>query len=354
MASKIDVSALDLNQEEAKQISEAVFAKEFQNGEISRDHEVETGVVWDKQIPFVGKLDDSLKAASGCAPGEAGTFALTEKKWEPKKFTTRLTHCADDLNNLLKLFRRESKVNPDFYDRIDSEEMGLITAVAAVMVREATPNKIWFNDTAADLASGAGVFTAGTDLDLHNVIDGLWKQIFAAITAGSTYHVNIQENEEAAKADQIVFDADDAFNMFVSMSETADSRLMDDPNKKFYVTRSLADNYRATLRSKSLTNGFLERAENGTVQLMFDGIPIEVRHDWDRFIRANQDDGTAYNLPHRALLTTPQNIPVGTLSEEDFEEFDSFYDKKSKTNNLDIAFSLDAKFLEDYMAVAAY
>ena len=88
--------------------------------------------------------------------------------------------------------------------------------------------------------------------------------------------------------------------------------------------------------------------------MKFDGIPVQVRHDWDEFIKANEKDGTAYNLPHRAILTTPENIPIGTTSEEDLQELDSFYDKKSKTNNVDIAFDLDTKVLEDYMAVTAF
>lgn len=353
MATKIDVSSLTLNAQEASQVAEAILEREFINGVLSQNHAIETGIEHDKQIVFAGKIVDSLKAASGCVPGEGGTLGFTQKVWSPKKYATRFTHCADDMNNLLKIFRKAQKVNPDFYDRIDSEEMGMVAARVGTMLREVLPAKIWFSDTAADVHTGTGVFTTGTDLALWNVIDGLWKQIIAEVGSGDSNYVEITANAGVSYAAQAL-GTDAAFNTFVAMVKAADERLIGDPDAKLYVTRSLADNYRDTLRSKTLGAGFIEVTENGKQQLFFDGIPVEIMYVWDRTIKASQDNGVTYNLPHRALLTTPDNIPVGTLSESDFEELDSFYDRKSKSNIIDVALALDTKFLEAYMAVAAY
>jgi len=352
MATKIDVSALTITTEEASEIGAAILEGEFTNGELANLHEIMTGVEHKKQIPFVGKIADSLKLAAGCVPGEAGTLAFTEKTWDPIKLTTRFTHCADDLNNLLKIFSKAKKVNPDFYDRIGSEELGLVASRVGTMLRETLPIKIWFSDTAAEVHGSGGVLTTGVDKTLYNPFNGLWKQIFAAIPSGD-YFVDIAKNAEASYAAQAL-SADIAFDTLESMYEAADERLREDPDAKFYLTRSLADNYRQTIRTDTKGAGFVERMENGTPVLYFEGIKIEIMYVWDRFIKANQDNGTKWNIPHRALLTTPANIPVGTLASEDFEELDSFYDKKSKSNIMDVAFSLDAKFLEDYMAVAAY
>ena len=353
MATKIDVSSLTLNAEEVSQISEAVLEREFINGVLSQNHSIETGIEHNKQIVFAGKITDSLKAASGCTPSEGGTLGFTEKFWTPKKYATRFTHCADDVNNLLKIFQKAQKVNPDFYNRIDSEEMGMVASRVGMMLREVLPAKIWFSDTAADLHTGTGVFSTGTDLTLWNVIDGLWKQIFAEVGSGDDNYVAISENAGVSYAAQALA-ADKAFGTFVAMVKAADERLIGDPDAKLYVTRSLADNYRDTLISKTLGAGYIEVTENGKQQLYFDGIPVEVMYVWDRTIKASQDNGTTYNLPHRAVLTTPDNIPVGTLSDSDFEELDSFYDRKSKSNIIDVALSLDTKHLEPYMTVAAY
>ena len=53
-------------------------------------------------------------------------------------------------------------------------------------------------------------------------------------------------------------------------------------------------------------------------------------------------------------MTTPDNIPLATLSESDLKELTSHYDQTLKSNIIDVAFSFDAKFLEPYMTIAAY
>lgn len=353
MASKIDVSALTLSAEEAQEVSALILENEFVNGILSEDHEIETGIEHNKQIVFAGKIVDSLKVAAGCTPNAGGTLGFTEKFWTPKKYDSRFQHCADDVNSLLKIFRKAQKINPDFYDRVDSEELGLVGARIGMMIRETLPVKVWFSDTAAALHSGAGVFSTGTDLDLYNVIDGLWKQIFAEITPSSDNFVNIAANEGATYVLQALA-VDEAYDTFEAMVNAADERLIADGGAKILCTRSMADNYRNSLRSKTLSAGFIEVTENGKPQLFFDGIPVSIRYDWDRTIKSAQDNGTVWNLPHRAVLTTKENIPVGTLSDTDFDTLDSFYDRTLKSNIMDVAFTLDAKFLESYMAVAAY
>lgn len=353
MASKIDVSSLTLNAEEAQSVAEAILEREFINGVLADDHSIESGIEHRKQIVFAGKISDSLKAASGCTPGQGGALGFTEKFWEPKKYDTRFTHCADDVNNLLKIFRKAAKINPDFYDRIGSEELGLVASRVGMMLRETLPVKVWFSDTAADVHTGTGTMTTGTDLDLYNVIDGLWKQIFAEVTTSDDNYVAITANAGADYAGQALAD-DAAYAVFESMVEKADERLIGDPDAKLLVTRSLADNYRKTLRNKTLGAGFIEITENGKTQLYFDGVPLSIRYDWDRTIKSAFNNGTTYYRPHRAVLTTPENIPVGTLSVDDFDELDSFYDRTLKSNIVDVALSLDTKHLEKYMTVAAY
>jgi len=353
MASTIDITALTLNPEEASDIAQLIIEREFVNGVLSQNHDINTGILYKTQIPFAGKLSDAVKKSVGCTPNAGGAVALTQKYWDPEIFDVRFTHCAADLNKLFKLFQKEQRINPDYFDKQGSPEMGMIYSLISQMLRETLPIKVWFSDIAADEVFGGGVLKNGTDIDLYNVFDGLFKQLFAAITSGSTYHVDIAKNDGTSYALQALA-ADDAFNTLLAMRNKADERLLEDPNAKFYVTRSLADNYRDSLRTKTLTNGYTDITEDGKPILMFDGIPVEVMYVWDRHIKAIQDNGTKWNIPHRALLTTPENIPVGTVAESDFETLDSFYDRTLKANITDIAFSLDAKFLENYMAIFAY
>ena len=351
MASLIDITQMTINTKEVEgEIGKAIIEQAFVNGVLSDDHEIETGVAYDTQIAFIGSMADSLKLSSGCTPNTGTGITLSEKVWSPKVYDTRWEHCAADLNPLFKLFTKASKMNPDFYDRIGSQELGVIFSMIERMLNDTLPTKVWFSDTAADDIAGGGVFKNGTDLGLYNVIDGLFKQIFDDT---GIERVTITENAGANYAAQSLAD-DAAYNYFIEARNNADSRLLDDPMAVFYATRSMADNYRDTLRSKTLGAGFIEITENGKSKLMFDGYEIKVKSGWDRTIKAVQDNGTKWNLPHRFVFTTKENIPVATLSQDDLSTLTSFYDQYRKSNITDVAFSLDAKHLEDYKTVKGY
>jgi hypothetical protein len=353
MASIIDVSELTLNPEEARDIASIIVEKGLLDGNLAKNHEIVTGIDHKQQIPFAGQIADSLAKADGCTPNTGSSVIMTEKFWEPVIYDTRFTHCQADLSSLLKLFQRAAKINPDFYDRIDSQQLGVVYALVTQMLNDAIPTKIWFSDKNAEWIDDGGVFTDGVNLNLYNAIDGLWKQIFTEVSTGDSNYTLIEENDNVDYASQAL-GYNSAFQYLASVYNAADSRLLQDPTAKFQVTRSIADNYRNYIRQENLGAGFLEVITNGVPQLFFDGIAVEVRHDWDRDIKALQNNGSRWNLPHRIVLTTPANIPVGTMSTDDLQTLDSFYDRTLKSNIIDVAFSLDAKLLEKYMISVAY
>jgi hypothetical protein len=353
MASLINVSQLTINPEEAKDVAQLIIEKGLLDGNLAKNHAIVTGIDHKMQIPFAGNIPDSLAKSTGCTPNEGAGVTMTEKFWDPVIYDTRFSHCQADLPILFKLFQRASKINPDFYDKIDSQELGIIFTLVTQMLNDTLPTKIWFSDKTAETVANGGVFKNGTNLALYNPINGLFKQIFTEVPAGSEYHTAITENAGASYALQAL-GADAAFNYLADVMNNADSRLLLEPGIKFQVTRTVADNYRNTIRNKNLGAGFLEVINNGVPTLLFDGVPVEIRYDWDRDIKALQDNGTKLNLPHRIVLTTPENIPVGTMSEDDLQNLDSFYDRTLKSNIVDVAFTLDAKLLETYMISVAY
>jgi hypothetical protein len=180
----------------------------------------------------------------------------------------------------------------------------------------------------------------------------LFKQIFAQVT-GSQY-VEIAKNAGVTYAGQVLA-ADESIAILKAMYNAADSRLLAQPNKKFYVTRSIWDGYLNDLESiQNSGAGNTMINEDGKVTLTYRGVEVVNMEIWDRIIEAYQDNGTVYNLPNRAVLTTPQNIPIGTLADGDFGTVDAFYDRTLKTNYIDGVYTIDAKHLESYLTVVAY
>jgi len=352
MATKIDVSALTLNTEEAQLISELVVEKVFVQGELDQIHDIQTGIQHQKQIVFVNNLDVGGEALTGCTPAEQDGLVLTEKVWTPQLIAGRFTHCAADLDQLLKLFRKAQRANPDFFDRIDSEELGLLMLKVIDALKVSVSAKVWLSDTAAAVQPGGNFTIAGFNAGLWNQFDGLWKQIFA-ISAADLPRFIITENAGVTFVLQELA-AGASLTILQSMYEGADSRLLGDADAQYLVTRSIWDNYLALTETKEFNGGITARLDNGQVTMNFRGIPIRMMNEWDRTIRKFQDDLTVHFRPHRAVLTTPMNIPVGTLSEDDLSKLESFYDQTLKTNFIDYEYFLDAKFGEDYMASVAY
>lgn len=350
MATKIDVSALSLNAKEVESVSEAVFEKVFMDTPLSQVHDIMSGISMKEQIVFIANLAIGGEALSGCTPAEQEQLVLTEKFWEPALVAGRFTHCANDLNQLLKIFRRAQKATPDFFDRIGSEEIGVLVARIVDSLMRSIDAKVWFSAKNAAVQPAGDFTIAGFNAGLWNQIDGLWEQIFADANV-PVY--TIAENSGATYVDQAL-SAGKSLTIFQSMYEKADSRLLGDPDAQILVTRSIWDNYLALTETKEFNGGITKRLDNGQMSMDYRGIPIVLKDSWDRNILEYQNDLTVTVLPHRALLTTPSNIPIATLNQSDLSTLDSFYDKVTKSNYVDYAYYLDAKFGESYMAVAAY
>lgn len=358
MADLFDLQALTLNPSEADEVSKAIFEAVITGGPLEEDHEIITGIDHKEQIPFIGNFGLVGKKITGCdREGNPVQIPLTEKFWDPEIVGDRLKHCAVDRNQLLKLFKKAQRMNPDFYDRIGSEEMGVIVSKVELALITMLNRLVWFGDKSADNVANGGVISDGVDTDYFNIINGLFKQIFTEIPVGSSNYVEISANQAANYADQDNLPADFALKLFRSMHNQTDARfwqaLEQGGQPKFYVTRKILQNYQDHLEDKSLVFTLAE-AKDGTNSLTYRGIPLKVRHDWDNNIRSYQDNGTKFNLPHRVVLTVKENIPVGTLSVEDLTALISWYEQKDKANYIDFDLKIDTKHLLEYMTVVAY
>ena len=337
--------------EEVQNVSEVIVREVFVESPINRLHDIQTGIQHDKQIAYADGFDIVGEAISGCTPTELGDIAVTEKTWSPKLMGNRFTYCANDENKLFKILKKAKNTFPDFFDRQSSPDLELVAGILMNSIHGSIVPKVWFSDTAAALTSGAGVFTIGSNLGLFNQFDGLFKQIFADADIPVTA---ITKNGGANYAAQALA-ADEAKTILKGVRNSADIKLKTDPNKKFYVTMTIADNLEDSYVENATDNGGLTKdLQDGISTLKFRGIPVEIVHEWDQAIDTYQNDGTKWNLPHRVVLSTPENLPIGTLSTSDLENLEFVYDAVNKTNIIDFGWFMDAKMLLDYKVSAAY
>lgn len=356
MASTLDLSGLTLNPQEVEDVAQAIFEAVYVKGRLSDYHDVRNGIQMKTQIPIFGLMGLVGKLDTGCGVNAAtNQISTSQKYWEPKMIGFRLTHCQNDIDELYKMWKK-SMIAKGVWEQIENGQIQFMTDRTLDAALESQLLLSSFGDTAAgNVTADGGVITDGVDKTFFTPIDGLWKQIFTGVTAGDITKVAISENSAVSYALQDALSADKAYTTLNSMYNKADSRLVSDPAIKFQVTRSLYDNLQDYLESKSLSAGFLERTENGKGSgLTYRGIPIVIRYDWDRNIRAYMDNGTTYDLPHRAILTPIANIPIGTSDEESLSSLDMFYDKTAREHYTDVDYRFDIKLLEEYKIVVAY
>ena len=356
MASLINLSSLTLNPQEALSANQAIFEKLYAKPALDNAHVVATGIQMQTQIPFYGQFGILGKKSSGsCAVNtETAASVATQKYWSPALINFRLTHCQEDISQLFKMWKRaESALQT--WEEMDNEQVAFLSDLTVDATLESILRITSFGDTGALNVSGGGNITNGTSVLYFTMIEGLWEQIFTGVAAATLPRYTISENSGGSYTAQDNLAADRALLAMRSLYNKIDTRARTSEGLVFQMTDSLFKNWLSYLEDKSLAFT-LQRTEEGkgTTLYTYRGIPIEVRYDWDRNIRAYFDTGTVWYLPHRMWLTTKNNVPVGTSDESDLSSLDMFYDRTTKSHYTDVAYYIDAKWLENYMGAAAY
>ena len=358
MSSLINPANLTFNGEEIKTMAEAIMEKVFTKPAITEFHTIEEDIVAKKQIAFLGLLNKITKKDAGCGTGVTTTnIPMSEKFWDPEQVKIWLQQCHRDLEASFWVYAKNRGLNVADLTATDFARF-VVDRMSDAAFEDAL-RIVWFNDTAAGNynSSPAGVITNGVSLGDYNIIDGLWKQLFAIVAADSTRRVTIAANAEATFALQdSVLNASNgiaAKNIFNSLMNNADYRLRGASDKVLIATQSLVDAYANYLESVGVDASYV-RIENGFSTLRYRNLEIIGFDFWDRTIRADFSNGTKWFLPHRAVLTTKSNLAVGFDASSGVSDFDVFYDKTTELTNFKGAYKVDAKVLEDYMIQVAY
>jgi hypothetical protein len=81
----------------------------------------------------------------------------------------------------------------------------------------------------------------------------------------------------------------------------------------------------------------------------YEGIPILVRPEWDKWIKASFND----ILPHRALLTTQKNLIFGTDATTDSEMMETWYNQEAQMRRYRVQYKAQTAYLHKELVVLA-
>ena len=116
----------------------------------------------------------------------------------------------------------------------------------------------------------------------------------------------------------------------------------------FMLTSSLWRNLVHTLKDRQTVMGDAVM-KNGLKVPTYEGFPIIVRPDWDKWISVAQNG----IKPHRALLTTPKNLLFATDGTSDSEMIETWYNQEAQMRRYRVQYKAQTAYLHKELVVCA-
>lgn len=275
------------------------------------------------------------KKSQGCNPDyNDSSLDAVEKKWDIKEWEVAEEMCYDDINDTI--FEEVMNTGIDAANIIDTRyykeivQPALIDGIDDMIFRFA-----YFGDTGIT----ASELQVAGDVEHFNLIDGIWKQIFDAVTAGTISRTAIDANTKTTSAAQMsamVPGSKAAVNLMSKIILDAPIKLRQAKNKVLYISQALYDAYVMDKQSSFVgSEGQWNSLENGIMQGYINGVETIVVPEWDNIIQnflKNTTNAGAFDNPFRAIFTTKDNILLGTESNGDFKKFIAGFDDKNQIN----------------------
>lgn len=355
MATLVNFSSLTAPNGAVERISELLFTSAWKLGELSNAVNLRLGQKNGGKLAFVDSIGAIAVKDRVCNPTYAAvTPKGYEKTWDMGDYQIPIKICAQDWRNTLAEYALHKGTSMD--DMTDTEIVDkILMPLITRAYEEALWRIVWFADKNAALIANSGVITAGTNLDLLKITDGLWKRIAAIVTADATKKTTIAANAQTTYATQksAIAVAGTAVGVVESMLADADGRIFNNGGKLMMTNlffQALRKDYNNTYKQ---TIPF-ENVSRGVSISEFDGIQILVLNEWDLCIKTYENSGTAWNAPHRVLFANPSNLLVGTEDSKMMADLDLHFDKTDRQNYLYAASNIGTLVAEDDLIQVAY
>jgi hypothetical protein len=213
----------------------------------------------------------------------------------------------------------------------------------------------FFADKNAETVTDGGVIKDTVNPAYFTLTDGIFKQLFTSVTAGTTPRVTIAANSEATIAAQLAAINSEAKTALDNMIAAANPALRQASDQVIYVTQAFASGLEAQLLSNCCGSDLAWTALFGGIrETTYRGIKLRVVPQWDEIIQSYEGNGTAYNQPFRAIYTTERNLALGVNGTDEFAGLRITFDPVTLFNYIYATDKMGALVLDNKMAVIAY
>lgn len=307
------------------------------------------------KLDVVGEFGLLGLAAAGCSP-EYGNdlIATSEKTWDVAQWEIAEKICWKDIAGTLVKYSMNTGTevgdltSNEYLEQVVMPRLKL--ALMKMYLRLA-----FFADKSAETTANGGVLKVGVNKDYFTLTNGIWKQVFGIVSGDASRRVTISANSEATKAAQINNFASAAVDTINDLIAGATPALRQAPDQVIYITQSFADALETQLLSSYYGSELHWRdLFLGIRETTYRGIRVRVLPNWDEIIQSYEGTSTAYNLPHRAIYTTLNNLALGVSGTDEFAELDVFFDRTTRLNHIFATDRLGALVVADDLIQVAY
>lgn len=356
-----DINKLTPDNYAIRDLSELLFLEVLKAGAIGELVTTNFGVIHGQHVGGIGKLKMVGKNKPMCNPTFDKTdLGVVQRIWDlgPMMITESL--CADDFENTVAQLALNTGT-----DRADLTQTDLLNLIVEPRLREAIEEAVfrilWFGDKAAKNVVDGGVITDGIDTDFFTMTDGFFKRLFALTAVGApneSQRVIVGANTSADYAAQRsdIRDAGVATAIFDELIYNANPLLRQASDRMIICTQSFADalaidlkasNKTSDLHWQSLFNGLVFVTEYNGENIM--RVPM-----FDAMIQANENNGSSWNLPHRAIYTTKSNLWAGFESNETLPALRIWFSEDDQDNKILARDKMGTLIWDDRMFQIAY
>jgi hypothetical protein len=193
-------------------------------------------------------------------------------------------------------------------------------------------------------------FAAGNSSDVdYNQFDGLWDRNIDS-SGASNYCVTRAGTALGTAA----LSAGNALTHLDTMWAASSILLRNQPNKKIFVTRSIWENYAASLRGVgAVTEQAFANQQGGTPTLKYNGVDVIPVDLWDVFL-AETDNPLTASVRHLVMMTVKENHILGVENGADLNTIDSWFEKKDQKRYYRSSFKLGYNYLHCDLTTIMY
>ena len=309
-----------------------------------------------KKVGFVGKPGLLGKASEGCNPTyDSHLTATSEKTWDIKEWQISEKICYEDLVGTIA--QHFAQNGTDVADLTDTEYMD---EIVRPLFEQAIPELIIRYAFFGDKDIAANELQDGVSEGAFNLIDGIWKQLFTAVTEGKTKRVTIEANTKQTVDAQYeaMRTPGAATGVLNDLIIRTPAKMRNLANRRFIVTQAFADMLNLDIQENNKgSNLQWESIFAGIQKTSYQGVELLAVPQFDEIIQnylKNTTNANAYDKPFRVIYGPKDNFRAGTESKETLATLKVWFNEDEQTNKMLAKDTLGALVVADDYAAVAY